>query len=631
MPAEFRRVPIVKVAADTLDPQAQFHQALALYRAGQLVQAQALCESVIKTQPEHIAAIHVLGTIAYRTGNYLKALDLIGKVIDVYPNNADLHANRGDALQELRQFDAAVASYDRAIALRPAFADAYHARGNALQKLDRQDAAIASYDRAIALNPGLPTLYCSRGNSFVMLKQPDNAVASYDKAIALKPDFAAAYNSRGVALQELNQLDAAIASYDRAIALQPNVAGTFYNRGNALQELEQLDAAVASYDRAIALAPDFTDAHYHRGNALVKLKRLDEALSSYATVMKLDPEHIEVRKTLLRHSVSDLINPSLIEQLGKDLADRNLKHELANLYANKVISDFRVRHDLEQTGYLLALGHECEGLREANGRLQDAYARRCLDQSPLESSGKILLSEEEAEDIARFRKQLLRYQMPGVIDSCLNPEIDWSAIEDQYFASNPEIIHIDNFLSRQALLELRKFCLISTIWKTEYVNQYLGAFAENGFVSPLHLQIAKELQAKMPRIFGDHMLEQLWAFKYDSQMDTGINVHADFARVNLNFWITPDDANLDPASGGLVVYDVPSPPSWGFEEYNTDQESIYAFLEKSGAGRRTIPYKCNRAVLFNSSLFHETDRMRFKAGYENRRINITYLFGVGLR
>ena len=114
-------------------------------------------------------------------------------------------------------------------------------------------------------------------------------------------------------------------------------------------------------------------------------------------------------------------------------------------------------------------------------------------------------------------------------------------------------------------------------------------------------------------------------------MDTGINVHADFARVNLNFWITPDDANLDPASGGLVVYDVPAPPSWGFEEYNTDQESIYAFLEKSGAGRRTIPYKCNRAVLFNSRLFHETDRMRFKAGYENRRINITYLFGVGLR
>lgn len=34
----------------------------------------------------------------------------------------------------------------------------------------------------------------------------------------------------------------------------------------------------------------------------------------------------------------------------------------------------------------------------------------------------------------------------------------------------------------------------------------------------------------------------------------GITVHADVAKVNLNFWVTPDEANLDPSSGGLVVY-----------------------------------------------------------------------------
>jgi hypothetical protein len=35
-------------------------------------------------------------------------------------------------------------------------------------------------------------------------------------------------------------------------------------------------------------------------------------------------------------------------------------------------------------------------------------------------------------------------------------------------------------------------------------------------------------------------------------------------------------------------------------------------------------------VIFNSNLFHETDRFRFKEGYETRRVNITYLFGQGL-
>ena len=40
-----------------------------------------------------------------------------------------------------------------------------------------------------------------------------------------------------------------------------------------------------------------------------------------------------------------------------------------------------------------------------------------------------------------------------------------------------------------------------------------------------------------------------------------------------------------------------------------------------------VPYAENRVVLFNSNLFHETDRLEFKPGYENRRINITMLFG----
>jgi hypothetical protein len=41
----------------------------------------------------------------------------------------------------------------------------------------------------------------------------------------------------------------------------------------------------------------------------------------------------------------------------------------------------------------------------------------------------------------------------------------------------------------------------------------------------------------------------------------------------------------------------------------------------------TIPYRANRAVIFDSDLFHETDRIEFRDGYKNRRINITMLYG----
>jgi len=32
-------------------------------------------------------------------------------------------------------------------------------------------------------------------------------------------------------------------------------------------------------------------------------------------------------------------------------------------------------------------------------------------------------------------------------------------------------------------------------------------------------------------------------------------------------------------------------------------------------------------VIFDSNLFHKTDRIDFREGYENRRINVTMLYG----
>ena len=124
------------------------------------------------------------------------------------------------------------------------------------------------------------------------------------------------------------------------------------------------------------------------------------------------------------------------------------------------------------------------------------------------------------------------------------------------------------------------------------------------------------------------MLQTLWrAYKYDSSLGQGINIHADFALINLNFWITPDEFNDNKTAGGLKVYDAPAPKDWTFQKYNMGAEEIYKFLKKNRANCTNVPYKFNRAVLFNSDYFHETDKINFRDEYEGRRINITYLFG----
>ena len=122
----------------------------------------------------------------------------------------------------------------------------------------------------------------------------------------------------------------------------------------------------------------------------------------------------------------------------------------------------------------------------------------------------------------------------------------------------------------------------------------------------------------------------MWVYRYRNQSE-GVGKHTDEGAVSFNFWITPDDANLAPDQGGLVVYAKYQPYDWDWWRYNVEQytpdvkQEIDDFL--ADAETITIPYRENRAVLFHSNLFHGSDRVHFKDGFENRRMNVTMLFG----
>ncbi len=189
---------------------------------------------------------------------------LLSKSLSISPKQPVALINQGMALQNLKRFGEALASFDLLIALKPDFADAYINRGDTFRDLKRFEEALASYDRAIALQPDNAEAYINRGNALQDLKRFEEALTSYGRAIALKPDFAEIYNNCGNALRDLERIEEALTSYDRAIALKPDFADTYYNRGNVLRDLKRFDEALADYGRAIALKPDFAKAYWNK-------------------------------------------------------------------------------------------------------------------------------------------------------------------------------------------------------------------------------------------------------------------------------------------------------------------------------------------------------------------------------
>jgi hypothetical protein len=207
---------------------------------------------------------------------------------------------------------------------------------------------------------------------------------------------------------------------------------------------------------------------------------------------------------------------------------------------------------------------------------------------------------------------------------CLTPR-DWSDVVKAFGGQGKGIVCVDHLLTPEALGQLQRFCLRSTVWRRPYPPGYIGANPESGFFSPLLLQIALELRQAMPELLGGHHLSYWWSFVCQHQRP-GVDIHADQSDISLNFWITPDSANLQPGTGGLDVWDVAAPADWTFYDYNFGGKDIHAFLEQEGARRTTYAYAENRALVFRGSIFHQTAATRFADGFENRRRNVTMLF-----
>ena len=306
---------------------------MALHRAGELVQAGAIYQSILKMEPRNFDALHLMGVIAGQMKNPATAVELIRRAIEVGPRNAAIHAaltNLGSAFKELGQLELALDCLDKSVALNPLHSVTHSNRGLVLMELRRFEAALSSYDRAISMEPASAENHYSRGN----------------------------------VLHKLGRLADALASYDAAIRLNVNHARAYLNRGNVLRELGQWDAALRSYDGAIALTPAYAEAHASKATLSLLLGDLHNGWAGYQWRWKQETASSTIRAARAFSKPLWLGAESLTGKTILLYFEQGLGDEIQFCRYAKLVADRGARVLLEARQPLIGLFGSLEGVSQ---------------------------------------------------------------------------------------------------------------------------------------------------------------------------------------------------------------------------------------------------------------------------
>ncbi|HVT83176.1 MAG TPA: tetratricopeptide repeat protein [Phycisphaerae bacterium] len=116
-------------------------------------QAEEIAREILQADPKNGGGLHLIATIAFRTGHGEDAAKWLRMAVAQEPNNADFWNDLTAVYSALGKWDEAAESCQRVVTLVPQFADGFYNYGLCLFQLGLIDEAMACYKRAVALRP----------------------------------------------------------------------------------------------------------------------------------------------------------------------------------------------------------------------------------------------------------------------------------------------------------------------------------------------------------------------------------------------------------------------------------------------------------------------------------------------
>ncbi len=238
--------------------------------------------AAVHLDPTHTNALLILAQVLEELKQYDLAVAAYAQVPPSNPLFTAAEIGRADALQSAGKLELSIDVLQNLAQKRADNDGVMSALGDALRRADRfEDAAIA-YSRAIELtSPTEPSawfLYYVRAITYERTNQWPRAEADFRRALELNPGQPQALNYLGYSLvQKQMKLDEALSMIQRAVAASPDSGYIIDSLGWVLYKLGRYDEAVPYMIRAAELMPIDPVVNDHLGDVLWAVGREREA------------------------------------------------------------------------------------------------------------------------------------------------------------------------------------------------------------------------------------------------------------------------------------------------------------------------------------------------------------------
>lgn len=197
-------------------------EAVSYHQGKEFDRAEVIYQKILRIDPGHVDAMHLMGMVASERGEHTRAIDLVGSAFSIVPTDHVIARNMGVVCRRAGRLDQAIESYQTSIRLNPGDAESHFHLGRSLQAKGLSRKGYESHRRATELNPGYTAAWLSMIRIALDLNELDTAQSDSQRAIESCSANVDLWLARGIVCRRCRQMDDSESAFRQAISLCPD-------------------------------------------------------------------------------------------------------------------------------------------------------------------------------------------------------------------------------------------------------------------------------------------------------------------------------------------------------------------------------------------------------------------------